>query len=188
MNEQIIENLGPLRPLVGIWEGVMGDDTAPSDNRGVEKNKYRERVTFNPIGPVKNHEQTLYGFRYYAQNWRIGEPDQFHEEVGYWLWDAKEKQLIKCIVIPRGVTIIAGGRVEPDAKRFKLTAELGSKTYGICSNPFLDQEFPTVGFELEMILHDDKSFSYDANTKIQIKGQKNIFEHRDKNTLKLVKP
>jgi len=59
--EDLLKHLGPLAPLAGIWEGEKGDDTAPSDARGVERNRYRERVTFEPIGPVHNHEQCLYG-------------------------------------------------------------------------------------------------------------------------------
>jgi len=38
--------LGPLAGLVGTWEGEKGDDTAPSDDRGTENNKYKERMVF----------------------------------------------------------------------------------------------------------------------------------------------
>jgi hypothetical protein len=186
MNEEIAKNLGPLAPLAGIWEGSTGDDIAPGDDRGTENNKYRERTVFEPIGLVQNHEQSLYGFRYHTQAFRIGEADPFHDEVGYWLWDAAANQVFKCITIPRGEVILAGGTLEPNSKSFKLASELGSKTFGICSNPFLDKEFQTVGFELQMKL-EGESFTYDQVTKIQIKGQSEIFEHRDKNTLKRVK-
>lgn len=179
-------NFGPLASLAGTWEGIKGDDTAPGDDRGTEKNLYRERTVFESTGVTQNHEQSLYGFRYHTQAFRIGESDPFHDEVGYWSWDRAAQQVFKCICIPRGEVILAGGRMEPGAKSFRLTAELGSKTFGICSNPFLDREFQTVGFELEMTL-DGSSFTYDQVTKIQIKGQPKIFEHRDKNTLKRVK-
>ena len=66
---------------------------------------------------------------------------------------------MKYIVIPRGVSIIASRIVEPNSEKFKLTAEFGSKTFGICSNPFLDEEFQTIGFELEMNLNGDGSFT-----------------------------
>src|SRR5436190_23274310 len=79
--------LGPLAALAGTWEGIKGDDTAPADDRGTERNQYRERITFVPISPVQNHEQTLYGLRYATTAWRIGEPDPFHEALGYWLGD-----------------------------------------------------------------------------------------------------
>jgi len=184
MTDEIIKNLGPLASLAGIWEGGKGDDTAPSDDRGTETNKFRERMTFEPIGPVDNHEQKLYGLRYATTAWRLGEDSPFHEETGYWLWDVEAKQVLRCFIVPRGVTVLAGGTVEPDAKSFKLAADAGSETYGICSNKFLDKEFKTVHYELRITIHDDQSFSYEEDTQLQIKGQKDLFHHTDKNTLK----
>ena len=65
MSEDIIKNLGPLAPLAGTWEGDKGDDMAPDDDRTqTENNKYREQIIFEPMGPVNNHEQTLYGLHY----------------------------------------------------------------------------------------------------------------------------
>lgn len=186
MNEDVLKNLGPLRHLVGTWEGRTGDDTAPSDDRGTEKNKYRERMVLEPVNAVENHEQKLFGLRYFTQVYRIGETEPFHEEVGYWLWNAREKQVIKCVTVPRGVVLLAGGPSEPDSKGFKLKAELGSPTFGICSNPFLDVEFQTIRFELDVKINGDGSFSYDQNTAIKIKGQTKVFEHRDKNTLRKI--
>ena len=52
MIDDVKKNLGPLGALVGTWEGDKGDDTAPSDDRGTEKNRFRERMTFEPIGLV----------------------------------------------------------------------------------------------------------------------------------------
>ena len=184
MTDEIIKNLGPLAPLAGIWEGDKGDDTAPSKDRGTETNKFRERITFEPMGPVNNHEQALYGLRYSTTAWPSGSSDPFHEELGYWLWDARAKQVLRCFIVPRGVTVIAGGTVEPDARSFELAADAGSETYGICSNQFLDKEFKTVRYELKVTIHDDQSFSYEEDTQLQIKGQKDIFHHIDKNTLK----
>jgi hypothetical protein len=45
--------------------------------------------------------------------WRLGETDPFHEELGYWLWDADAGQVLRCFMVPRGVTVIAGGKDEP---------------------------------------------------------------------------
>ena len=187
MTEEIIKNLGPLTPLVGIWEGAEGEDIAPSGGRGTEINKFRERITFEPLGPVKNHEQVLYGLRYSTTAWPLGKEDPFHEELGYWLWDSQEKQVLRCFIVPRGITIIAGGTVDPEAKSFELSADVGSETYGICSNIFLDQEFKTVRYELKVAINDDQSFSYEEDTQLKIKGQADLFHHTDKNTLKKVK-
>lgn len=184
MTDEIIKNLGPLAPLAGIWEGDKGDDTAPSDDRGTETNKFRERITFEPMGPVNNHEQKLYGLRYATTAWPAGASEPFHEELGYWLWDAQAKQVLRCFIVPRGVTVIAGGTVEPEARSFELAADVGSETYGICSNQFLDKEFKTVRYELKITIHDDQSFSYEEDTQLQVKGRKDLFHHIDKNTLK----
>lgn len=87
-------------------------------------------------------------------------------------------------MVPRGVTVIAGGTVEPEAREFRLSAEAGSETYGICSNRFLDREFKTVRYELKVNVHGANSFSYEEDTQIKIKGQDELFHHIDKNTLK----
>lgn len=181
---EILKKLGPLAALAGVWEGVRGDDTAPSDDRGTEKNYFRERMTFEPFGPVNNHEQELFGLRYTTTAWRLDEADSFHEEIGYWMWDAKEKQVMRCFIVPRGITLIAGGTVEANAKSFKLSAELGSPVYGICSNPFLDREFKTVRYDLQIALVDENTLTYEEDTQLLMKGQAEVFHHIDKNTLK----
>ena len=186
MTEEIIQNLGPLTPLVGVWEGDEGEDIAPSGGRGTETNKFRERITFEPLGPVRNHEQVLYGLRYSTTAWPLGSEEAFHEELGYWLWDSQGKQVLRCFIVPRGVTLIAGGTVAPEAKSFELSADVGSETYGICSNIFLDEEFKTVRYELKVTINDDQSFSYEEDTQLKIKGQTGLFHHTDENTLKKV--
>ena len=59
MNTDLAKQLGPLASLAGVWEGNKGDDVAPSDDRGTERNQFRERLTFEPFGPVNNHEQQI---------------------------------------------------------------------------------------------------------------------------------
>jgi len=184
--EETLKNLGPLLPFVGTWEGEKGDDVSLADDRGTEKNKFRERITLVPILPVDNHEQFLYGLRYSTVAHRIGDTDPFHEELGYWMWDPAEKQVMKSFTIPRGITVNAGGTVEPTAKSFVLRAEVGKGAYGICSNLFLDREFQTVSFEVKFTLHDAQSFSYEEDSVLKIKGQSPLFHHTDKNTLKRI--
>ena len=53
MEKEMIKNLGPLVPLVGIWEGNKGNDTAPLDNRRMETNKFREHITFELLDQLK---------------------------------------------------------------------------------------------------------------------------------------
>ena len=187
MTDEDIRNLGPLAPFAGVWEGDKGKDESPDDDRvSIEYNAFRERVVLEPIGLVENHEQSLYGLRYAKTAWRIGADDAFHEEVGYWLWDGAAKQAMLSFIVPRGITVLAGGAVEPAAKSFKLSAKLGSETFGICSGPFLDQQFKTVRYDIELRMNDDGSFYYSQNTQLRIKGQPEIFAHTDENTLRKI--
>jgi len=186
VDEEILRHLGPLAALAGIWEGEKGQDVAPADDRGTEHNAFRERITFEPFGPVANHEQVLYGLRYATTAWRVGEEDPFHEENGYWLWDASAKLVMRAFIVPRGVTVLAGGQVAADAKSFRMAADVGSETFGICSNPFLDEEFKTVRYELEVTIHDDDSFTYAEDTQLRMKGRADLFHHTDTNTLRRI--
>ena len=53
MTSDIIAKLGPLAPLAGIWEGDKGKDLARRHSKEVVT-PYRERVVFEPFGPVNN--------------------------------------------------------------------------------------------------------------------------------------
>ena len=181
-------DLGPLGPLLGVWEGEKGTDLAPSDkaenNREEVSSAYRERMVFEATGRVDNHEQKLFGLRYSTKAWRIGAPDPFHEELGYWMWDAASKLVIRCFMPPRGLTVLAGGNVEPDARSFSLQAKAGDETFGICSSPFLMAEFKTVRYTLDLKMLDDDTLYYDEHTWLQMKGREELYDHRDDNTLR----
>jgi hypothetical protein len=184
MTENIEAKLGPLAPLLGIWEGDKGDDIAPSDDRGIENNKYRERFTFSPLAEVNNHEQRMFGLQYSRTAWRLSEKEPFHEEIGYWLWDPMAKQVIRSFMIPRGVTVLAGGSVDPNGREIKLSAEAGSDSHGICSNQYLCSEFKTMKFECTFKFGSDGSLTYEDLTYLKIKGQNEIFLHSDRNVLR----
>ncbi len=182
-----IENkLGPLKQLIGTWEGDQGEDVAPSSSRGTEVNKFREVVTFELLNEVDNHEQILNGLRYRATAWEIGDEEPFHEEVGYWLWDEEAKQVIRSFLIPRGVSVLAGGNCHNNASEFQVNAKNGDSIFGICSNPFLDREFKTISFQMNFKLIDQNTFSYDQTTMLKIKNQEEHFSHTDKNVLKRI--
>ncbi len=178
----VVANLGPLAALAGTWEGELGVDIAPSATGSVET-KFRERISFEPMGPVENGPQVLYGLRYATTAWPLGVQDAFHEEVGYWLWDPNAQLVMRCFIVPRGVVVNAGGPAGPHAKAFELTAVVGSETFGVLSNPFLDANFKTVRYELIVTIHDDGSFSYREDTQLKIGGREAIFHHTDENTL-----
>ncbi|MDX8391918.1 MAG: heme-binding beta-barrel domain-containing protein [Mariprofundaceae bacterium] len=182
MSEDMLTHLGPLAPLVGAWEGDAGIDISPGKSAAVET-RYRECLSFEPLGPVVNGPQVLYGLRYSTTAWPLHADEAFHEELGYWLWDAKAEQVMRCFMVPRGVNIMAGGSAHADATHFSMTADVGSQTFGILSNPFLDQAFKTVRYELRVDVHGDGRFSYDEDTQLQMPRQNHIFHHTDRNTL-----
>lgn len=180
-------NYGPLAALAGTWIGDKGSDIAPSDDRGTENNLFREELILTPIGVTQNHEQTLYTLRYSTRVWRLTEENTFHEETGYWLWDPAAQQVMKSFIVPRGIVVLAGGYAKPNAREFQISASLGSSTFGICSNPFLDVEFKTVKYDLKVTIHDENNFSYESDTQLLLKGRTEIFHHTDRNTLSRVK-
>ncbi len=77
------------------------------------------------LGPVENGPQVLYGLRYATIAWPINEDEPFHEEVGYWLWDAESLQVMRCFIVPRGVTVNAEGVVKLQVISFNLAADIG---------------------------------------------------------------
>ncbi len=182
-DHELLAHLGPLAGLAGIWEGKEGIDIAPAKD-GSKETHFRERMTFEPIGPVVNGPQTLYGLRYSTVAWPLIQEQPFHEEVGYWLWDAERKQVMRCFIVPRGVVVNAGGTSDSDAKEFCMVADVGSSVYGILSNPFLDEAMKTVRYELSVTIHESWKFSYKEDTQIQISGRSDVFHHTDQNTLK----
>lgn len=181
---------GPLRFLIGEWEseGFKGENKAPDPDRKEENTKFRQYMIFEPAGDVENHEQLLYVLRYHTKAWEEGDDEEpFHEEVGYFIWDKVNRQVMKSFIVPRGIAVNAGGDADVNATDFTVKAELGSNTYGLCSNKFLDDEFQTLSYEITFSFLDEDEFTYDENTRIKIKGQDKVFDHREKNTLKKIK-
>ena len=182
MSDDIIKHLGPLASLAGTWEGDKGIDVARVHSKETET-KYREKIVFEPLGPVNNGPQELYGLRYSMTAWRLTDVDPYHEELGYWLWDGGNKQILRCFMVPRGVLINAGGDAEADSKRFHLEAEVGSETYGIMSNKYLDESYKTMKYLLDVEILEDGKFHYKEDTQLWIPVNKAIFHHTDENTL-----
>ena len=187
-----LANLGPLRPLAGVWTSADGADVHPvgpgSDISGPvidgdEHNVFVERYELQPIDPQTNGPQLLYGLRYHTHIVKPGEVETFHDQVGYWLWEPAARTVIHTLTIPRGQALMAAGTAEPDAAEFEVSATLGSSVFGILSNPFLDRAFQTVGFRMRVTVHDDGTWSYEEHTSLRIPGRDGVDDHVDRNTL-----
>ncbi len=183
---QIIDgvNYGPLAPLIGEWRGDKGMDVAPEPD-GAEQNPYYERITFEAIGDVTNAErQTLSALRYHQVVSRKSDDGVFHNETGYWLWDANDAVVVQTLTIPRGVSLVAGG-VYPAASRVNeatltVQARAGDPDWGIVQSPFMRDNARTVGFTHSIEVSGDR-LVYSEATELEIYGR--TFVHTDQNTL-----
>ncbi len=173
---------GPLAGLIGEWEGDDGLDVSYHNVEGeVVETKYREKASMKPFGPVDNGSQHLYGLDYRMAAWRAGEDNPFHTEVGYWLWDAATNQVMRCFMVPRGSTLIAGGTAQPSDTTFTMEANLGDNTYGILSNKYLDENARTTKYTVTVSI-EREMFSYDeCTTYTHVRGGE--IAHTDRNVL-----
>jgi hypothetical protein len=175
---------GPLWGLAGEWQGEGGLDTAFQHARNeVVDTPYLEKVTFKPFGPVANGQQVLYGLDYKTAMWRDSEENPFHTEVGYWLWDAATGEVLRGFVVPRGITVLAGGTATADAKSFDLYADLGGTNYTIGENRYLAKRASTVSYRVNITINDDDTWSYAEVTMLQMSEFPEPFAHKDHNTL-----
>ncbi|HEX7097576.1 MAG TPA: heme-binding beta-barrel domain-containing protein [Acidimicrobiales bacterium] len=178
---------GPLGALAGEWEGEGGLDTAYSHTQQkVLDTPYRERLTFKPFGPVVNGRQTLYGLDYKTAMWRGDEENPFHTEVGYWLWDAATGEIVRGFVVPRGITVLAGGTAAADATSFTLTATAGHPQYSIGESSYLAQNASTRSYTVTITINPDGTWSYNETTMLKMKEFEEPFAHTDHNTLRRV--
>jgi hypothetical protein len=183
-----LANLGPLRAMAGIWEGMRGLDVKPKAE-GPKKQAYVERMELQPIDPQTNGPQLLYGLRYHSHVTKPEQVKTYHDQVGYWLWEPASGTVIHTLTIPRGQVAMAAGQATADATSFELVATEGLDTFGICSLPFLKHAFRTTEFRIKVSVHADGTWSYDEDTVLQIRGQAEPFHHTDRNTLsKIAEP
>jgi hypothetical protein len=179
-----LANLGPLRALAGVWEGT-GNDEHPAAI-GIERNTFFEHYELEPIDAQTNGPQLFYGLRYHTHIVKPGEVETFHDQVGYWLWEPAADAVTLTLGIPRGQVLLASGAADASSTEFELTATVGSETYGILSNPFLDQSFRTVAYRIRVTINVDGTWSYEEEGQLQIPGSADLFHHTDRNTLTLI--
>ena len=177
-----LSNLGPLAPMAGVWVGERGTDVHPVVE-GTEQDAFVERYELQPIDRQTNGPQLFYGLRYHTHIVKPGEVETFHDQVGYWLWEPATGAVMLSLAIPRGQAVLAGGTAAPDATEFEVRAAIGSEVFGIVSNPFLDRNFRTVSFRMQVTVHPDGTWSYDEDTVMEVAGRDEPFHHTDRNTL-----
>jgi hypothetical protein len=177
-----LANLGPLRRLAGVWEGMKGVDLNPKAD-GPERRDFLERIEMQPIDPQANGPQLLYGLRYHVHIVASDEDTTFHDQVGYWLWEPATGLIMQTLALPRGQTALAGGRALEGGSGLIVRAERGSPGYGISSTDFLEWAFRTDSYELDVRFEDDGGWSYTSTTMLQVRGRAAPFRHIDRNIL-----
>jgi len=176
---------GPLNKLIGVWKGDKGLDVAP-DPEGIENNPYYETITFNAIGNVTNAElQTLAVIHYHQIVQKKKDDEVFHDETGYWIWDAKEKVIMHSFTIPRGVCILAGGNYINNSGKnseisFTVKSKIDDADWAIIQSPFMQKNAKTIKYHQDIMVT-DKMLSYFQVITVDIYGK--LFEHTDKNEL-----
>lgn len=181
-------NLGPLRPLAGLWTGTRGLDVNPKPE-GPERQAFVDRIELQPIDPQTNGPQLYYGLRYHQHVVKPGQVETYHDQVGYWLWEPATGTVIQTLAIPRAQVAMAMGKVSADAKEFELVATRDAECFGIRSAPFLEYAFRTVEYRIRVVIDADGSWSYDEDTVLMVRGQAEPFHHTDRSTLvKIAEP
>jgi len=177
-----LRNLGPLRAMAGIWQGLRGVDVKPKAE-GPKTQVYVERIELQPIDPQTNGPQLFYGLRYHTHVVKPNQLKTYHDQVGYWLWEPATDTVIHTLTIPRAQIVMAGGKASAEAKEFELSATHDSESFGIRSAPFLEYAFKTVEFRIKVTINPDGTWSYAEDTVLMIRGKPEPFHHTDKNTL-----
>ncbi len=181
---QLIDGVdyGPLYALIGKWRGDKGMDVAPEPD-GEEHSPYYETILFEACGDVDNAEkQTLAIVRYHQVVHRQSNDKVFHNETGYWLWDAEQALVSQTLTIPRGVCLIAGGSAEigPEQTTITVHAARADANWPITEAPFMRDNASTLSFHRQLTVDADR-LSYEQTTIVDIYGKR--FDHTDANVL-----
>jgi len=183
MSEEI--NYGPLQGLIGTWTGDKGMDISPEPD-GTEENPYYETIVFEAAGGVTNAKsQNLVMLRYHQVVTRKSNDEVFHDQIGYWMWDARESTIMHSLLVPRAVALVAGGTWNGSTEAgqpvtLEVAAKDGSKDWGIAQSPFMRDNARTTEFRHKITVDGDK-LVYSETTMLEIYGR--TFEHTDDNTL-----
>lgn len=185
MHDKVKEEVdyGPLAALIGTWKGDEGMDVAPEPDND-EHNPYYETIEFSAAGDVTNaEEEVLSVVRYHQEVRRKSTGLVFHDQVGYWLWNPVSGEVIQTLTIPRGVTLLAGGKasVEDDKTVFEVSATAGNPDWDIIETTFMHKKARTKAFTHRLEVSGDR-MSYSETTLLDIYGKRD-YQHTDDNTL-----
>jgi hypothetical protein len=187
MSHTIIDDIdfGPLALLPGCWKGDKGVDIAPSSDGTVDESLFHEELMFETVGHVSNAgQQLLAAVRYHQKVYQKSDNTQFHDQVGYWIWDDSQQTVMFTLTIPRGVALVAGGQFDPESATggsvFISVESNEGGDWGVAQSPFMRDNATTKGFKIDMQI-DGNKLSYSQTTFLDIYGRS--FDHTDKSQL-----
>ena len=171
---------GPLAQLVGEWSGDKGMDVSP-DPDGEERSPYYETLNIEAAGTVDNAEtQTLAVLRYHQVVRRKSNDEVFHDEVGYWMWDASDNTVMHSLAIPRGVVVLAGGKATKGDTTLNVDTT-SDERWGVTQSPFMTDNAKTESYSQKVTVDGD-TLRYMQTMVLSIYGK--TFDHTDASTLK----
>ncbi len=176
---------GPLAALIGVWKGDRGVDRAPEPG-AEERNPYYETITFEAAGDVDNaEEQNLAVVRYHQVVSRKSNDKVFHDQVGYWLWDASDNTIIDTFTIPRAVAVVAAGTLAaPEDLSQELVFVASTENVpdgGLTQSAFMASKARTTAYRIHLTVVGDE-MRYTQHTVLDI-YEKTDYDHKDVNTL-----
>jgi len=167
-------DFGPIAGLVGTWQGDKGVDVAPG-KVAPQVAPYFETITVDVVGDVTNAgTQKLAVLSYHQEVFRKADGKKFHDQIGYWIYDAATKEVHHTISIPRAVTVMASGKATKDGS---ITVSTSSE---IGQSQFMLDNAKTTKFDMTVTIKDN-SLSYSMTTHLDIYGK--AFPHTDVNVL-----
>ena len=167
-------DFGPIAGLVGTWQGDKGVDVAPGKVTP-KVAPYFETIKIEVVGDVTNASaQKLAVLSYHQEVFRKVDGKKFHDQIGYWIYDAATKEVHYTLSIPRAVTLMASGKATKDgAIKVATSSESGQ-------SQFMLDNAKTTKFELTVNLEGNK-LTYNMLTHLDIYGK--AFPHTDANVL-----
>lgn len=128
------------------------------------------------------NRERLVGLRYHQGVSRKSTKLPFHDQVGYWVWDAATGTVIQSLLIPRAVGVLASGRWVAGAGPVVLEVACAADDphWGVVQSPFMRDNARTVAFRHRLTVDRD-TLAYEETTVVDIYGKR--FEHTDTNTL-----
>jgi hypothetical protein len=174
---------GPLAQFIGTWKSVdsVGVDVAPGqtgsrvgkDGRAVSP--FYETITFAPaLGVTNDSVQNLVAVAYHEAVFRRWNNRQFHDQIGYLIYDKQRQTVYNTFCLPRGVCVVAEGK---PGNKMTLTA----MSKGIAESQFMLKNDKTIGFSITYDVFGN-TLKFTEKTDLFVYGKP--FSHVDSDALR----